>query len=165
MRLLHLTRYQVRVLGLTIEQKPEGFSRSELRQLDRLEARLDEVQAEYLTAFELVLEETRCRAEKLSQDVTQMTVLEREQNATQMAALEREQNTRIRKLNEGMGAVEVDVLLEGGEYEFLKRIWEGRTSFNGNREIRRVVLAVDDAIEQAETIDLRKLNTSTREGA
>jgi uncharacterized protein YbjT (DUF2867 family) len=128
MKQMTLTAREAVNMLKAIETEPKGFDRKELKLLDRVAEVIESAAADYLRAHEA--------AEKAVQDGGP--------DATTVS--------RIARVDENEGAGLVRLLFENAEFDFVQGRFYGISTFQGSREARKIVLAIEDALGHAETV-------------
>lgn len=141
MRRVELTKKEAHVLGLNLEGKATGYSRKELRWLDRTMDAIEDATGEYHRRIERVAAQHRAMRRKTSDQV-------------ELARIAEEESRAVEAINEEDGGSRIVLTLEEAEYDFVKDQWGAMNSFRGGREVRRMVMAIDAAVEGAEKVKM-----------
>ncbi len=120
MKTITLSAQELRILTLQIQAKGDGYSIGQLRQLDKVLDVLEEPIESYNASVEILAKEN---PEDLNQKLENLTVLPENQNKI--------------------------VEIEDSDFDFVKELWSQTQGFLGNSEARKVILAIDDALNGA----------------
>lgn len=142
MKQIKLSKRALRILSLQLQQKGEGFTIKQIRQLDKVLDVVEPELKEYDEAIEKVLSESREKINKIDKESVNYSILFKE--------VDREASKEVEKIDEEYGVAEVKLKLEDSDFDFLKEQWTPTKGLAGNKSTRKVIIAIDDAIENPE---------------
>ena len=138
MRQIKLSKHALRIFTMQLEQKGEGFNIGDLRKLDKVLTVLEVPLSEYNSKIEHEIKETR-RAIK--------------EAPTMVDSLNQALNDKLDQLQESEGKDQVTVTLEDDPYAFVLDLWTNTKGFLGKKEVRKVVIELDDALNNAKMVE------------
>lgn len=130
---LILTKRCAHVLIDNVEKNAKGYSRRELRQLDRL---ADSIDGE----CDDLMGKSRALLRKCN---------ERLRSGEPQPVVQQEYEDEQKELNEVIGAELLEFDLGETDFDFLKSKWDGVERTSGTRDIRKIVLAIESGFEAA----------------
>lgn len=146
MKRIHLTARELRALTNVLQAAVNPKGRENLRKFDKLIDKLTDAQGEYATRLESLTSELQAKAKEVRRMKNEVA------REKAMAALGREENIRVDDLVELLGGAKIDVYLFPHQYDALKGYWDDVEEFGGQAETRRIMVTIDDAILEAETV-------------
>lgn len=138
---LTITVRQAHLLLQLLEQNTKGYDRPQLRKLDRIADMIESEVDGFTQSHRELLEETQA---KLALAVE-----------SDRPGLQREYDQAAKKLNESDGAKELKFLLDNSERDFLRSAWAKGDSYRGVKDVRKSILAIDDAMEAIEAVKVK----------
>lgn len=141
MRQLTISKTALRVLVSQLEAKGDGFNIKQLRTLDKTALRLNEAIVEY----------NNCLDDKITE--AKNVISTDPQNEALVNSVNERLNKELNAVTESEGKVQIEVSLEDEQYSFVKEIMDNSAGFRGNKEARKIILEIDDAIRQAKEIN------------
>jgi multidrug resistance efflux pump len=147
-KLVVLPRRDLRVFGQMLENGDRTYTRAEIRTLDKAIAKIDAALGGWGEQFVALAAELRRRRMDAAQ-------ADAEHQKALLDDLVVEENRRTQALNDAPDAdAAVSVVWEDAEFDLVKAKWGSVDAFLGNRDARRLVMAIDDALAAAETVGL-----------
>lgn len=131
---LILTKRQGHLLRTNLEGAAKGYSRRDLRQLDRLADEMEEMCVDFMDQCNALMRESKRRV----------------RDGEAQSSVQEEYDLEQRELNEGIGSKVIEFEVAQTDFEWLKRKWYDLDNFSGAHEVRKVVIAIDDAFTEAE---------------
>lgn len=148
LKAIHLTRQELRVLGDALDAKESGYSRHDVRRLDRVQAKIEETLGAFGTRIALLARQAEIDAREIRAEGF------RDDGAARIGYLNARLNDQIEELVETLGAEEVDLLLEADELQFVQQAFGAIDKWRGAKQIRRWMLAIDRALDKENVRDV-----------
>ncbi len=133
MKQLTISKAALRILVFQLEAKGDGFNIKQLRLLDKSATILTEPIEDYNAKIDKYIKDAE---DEVANDPTQ----------TKVAAVNKELNTNLDAITANEGEEEVSIQLEDEQFNFIKEIWDASAGYKGKKELRILVLQVDDAL-------------------
>lgn len=122
MKTLSFSKKQLRILTLQLQQTGDGFTIPQLRSLDKV-----------LTVMEKPIEDFNSKITDLLR--------------TSTSENQEEVNSAMETLLSFHGSEEVNLELEDADFDFIKTQWSATKGFKGDKEVREIVIAIDDILK------------------
>lgn len=136
MQQISLSKAALRMLGQQLELKSDGYTRQQLRTLDKVLDIIDGEISIYNTSIDALIEQGK-------KDFLVNPEAVNEINTTV--------NTEIEKLTETVGKETVSLTFEDAQFTFIKEVFDTIGGFLGNKDVRKTVFEIEDAISNVKT--------------
>lgn len=138
---LTITVRQAQLLLQLLEQNAKGYDRPQLRKLDRIADMIESEVNGFTQSHRELLEDTQAKL---------VLAVESER-----PGLQRKYDQAAKELNESDGAKELKFLFDNSERDFLRNTWAKGDSYRGVKDVRKSILAIDDAMDGIEAVKVK----------
>src|SRR3990167_8900318 len=145
MKSITLTKQQLRIVSLNLDQEEKGLTRQELRKLDKIQTEMIEpLLKDFNAKIEVILSEGREKFKQLDKENANLAVL--------LQSINQETTDKVEEISKGVGKEIIEVKLEDDYFSFVKsHFLNDQKMFLTNKESRRMVLDIEDALENVTT--------------
>lgn len=152
MKQITLSKASTRNLSQQLDGKADGFTVKQLRMLDRIQTTIEDAIGDYNKPIDdLVKAAQKDLANDPSPEHTQ--------------EVNTKLNTALDEYTEKYGAEKVNLLFEDEQFSFIKDIWDAASGFRGNLAARKILLEIDDSLEQAQEVNVQAKKNETENNA
>src|SRR3990167_10287208 len=146
MKSIKLTKQQLRILSLNLDQEEKGLSIQELRKLEKIQLEMIEpLVVDFNVKIEEILAEGKNKVKQLDKGSANFVVLFQVTN--------QETSDKAVELTEGIGKEIVELKLEDDYFNFVKsHFLNDQKMFSASKESRRLVLDIEAALKNVQTI-------------
>jgi hypothetical protein len=138
MKQITISKQALNILYNNLESNPKGFSRKELRQMDKI----------IIEIFDPFMSDFRNNLEKLLQEAKKKT----EENPKDASLISEKFNILIENLFNTQGKEKVNLKLEDADFDFLKNYWDKQDNFSGVKKTRQLIFEIENSLNHAEPI-------------
>lgn len=138
MRQITLSRNSLRTLTQQLEAHGNGYNIKQIRTLDKVVAKFNPLITDYNKKIDdmLLAAQTEAAAEP-----------------ERTAEINKTLNDEVNALVAAEGSEQLKVVVEDAEYDFIKVIWDNTEGFKGAMDQRKVILEIDDALQNTTNPD------------
>lgn len=129
-----LSKAAARVIYIQLEGKGEGYTIKQIRLLDKIMIPFETVLTGYNSKIDTRIEQAK---EELRQ------------NPDDQEIINESMNNDLDSITENEGKELITINLEDEQFIFIKEIWDAISGFRGGKDVRRLVLEVDDSLNHA----------------
>lgn len=131
MQQISLSKASLRMLGQQLEMKADGYTRQQLRTLDKVMDVIDSTIGDYNTSIDTLINQAK------------KNIAANPENANQ---INETLNAELNKLYETVGKEGVSPMFEDAQFTFIKEVFDLIEGFLGNKEVRKTVFEIEDAL-------------------